>query len=506
MGRLGAAFHFRVSFRQFRASTGSPLTTRVVVIKDRLNARLRIPSYLSNGIDHWKRICAWLPISSLVRDFSHRDLDCFHRRRLRTGQAIKPIGGAMAMKFLDFLQRHVPLFGRDRRGNVAIMFALATIPIFGAVGAAIDYSRANSTRTAMQAAVDSTALMLSKDAVGLDAVQLQTKADQYFRAMFNRPEGHDITITPVLSLPVGGQFSLTVSAAGKVDTMFARILGHNETAIDALSQVQWRMKNLELALALDNTGSMSSSGKMMALKAAVHALLETLRKAEKKPGDIKVAIIPFDTTVRVNQDHKSAAPWIMFDDQQEKNTWIGCLEDREQPNDVNDTPPDLALSSTLYPAKHCANNGALVPMLALTSDWNALRLTVNQMNPNGDTNVTIGLVWAWHALTTNAPLNEASAPRSDLEKVIILLTDGQNTHNRWTGNTSQIDARTKKACDNIKAANIKLYTVRVIEGNVDLLRGCATSPDMYYDVQQADQLISVFNSVASKLANVYIAK
>ena len=42
--------------------------------------------------------------------------------------------------------------------------------------------------------------------------------------------------------------------------------------------------------------------------------------------------------------------------------------------------------------------------------------------------------------------------------MIILLTDGQNTQNRWTSSTTSIDARTQKACDNAKAANIKLYT------------------------------------------------
>ena len=32
----------------------------------------------------------------------------------------------------------------DRSGNVAIIFAIAAIPIFGAVAVAVDYSRANS--------------------------------------------------------------------------------------------------------------------------------------------------------------------------------------------------------------------------------------------------------------------------------------------------------------------------------------------------------------------------
>ena len=42
---------------------------------------------------------------------------------------------------------------------------------------------------------------------------------------------------------------------------------------------------------------------------------------------------------------------------------------------------------------------------------------------------------------------------------------------------SQIDARTAAVCDNIKAAKIKLFTVRVIEGNAALLQGCATASE-----------------------------
>ena len=45
-------------------------------------------------------------------------------------------------------------FLKNRRGGVAPMLALAAIPLIGAVGAAVDYSRANSTRSAMQAALD----------------------------------------------------------------------------------------------------------------------------------------------------------------------------------------------------------------------------------------------------------------------------------------------------------------------------------------------------------------
>jgi Flp pilus assembly protein TadG len=55
-------------------------------------------------------------------------------------------------------------FRAARRGNVAISFALAAIPIIGFVGAAIDYSQANSAKADLQTALDSTALMLAKEA------------------------------------------------------------------------------------------------------------------------------------------------------------------------------------------------------------------------------------------------------------------------------------------------------------------------------------------------------
>ena len=92
---------------------------------------------------------------------------------------------------------------------------------------------------------------------------------------------------------------------------------------------------------------------------------------------------------------------------------------------------------------------------------------IDAMTPAGNTNTTIGLVWGWHSLTSNLPLTQGATPAPDLDKVIIMLTDGDNTEDRWSTTGSQIDARMQMACDNVKAANIKIYTVRVINGNAD---------------------------------------
>ncbi len=129
------------------------------------------------------------------------------------------------------------------------------------------------------------------------------------------------------------------------------------------------------------------------------------------------------------------------------------------------------------------------------------------MTPSGMTNVTIGMMWGWHALTQSEPLTQAQAVKGDVEKVmLILLTDGLNTANRFTTNPSQIDKRTETVCDNVKKAKIRVFTVRVIEGNVDLLRNCATAANMFYDVQVASELKDVFTSIAASLSGVRLAK
>ncbi|MEA2879546.1 MAG: hypothetical protein QOF14_4742 [Hyphomicrobiales bacterium] len=391
-------------------------------------------------------------------------------------------------------------FRADRGGNFAIIFAVALIPVFGGVGVAVDYSRANNARTALQAALDVTALMISREALDLQSGQVQKKAKTYFNAQLNRPDIQNINPTFALQTNGPGDFTVVAEATGYIDATIAQVLGTKTIDLRVTSQVRWGFKSLELALALDNTGSMAAKSKMTELQAAVKLLFSILKKNSKVPDDTKIAVIPFNTVVNIGTDYVDA-PWIAYDGTITKANWTGCVADRDQPHDVKDTAPSG--SATLFPVAAC---GALAKTLPLTSDWTALEGMVDTMTPTGMTNVTIGMMWAWHALTSSEPFTQGQAARPDVEKVIILLTDGLNTANRFTTNPAQIDARTAAVCDNIKLAKIKLFTVRVIEGNLALLQGCATAPNMFYDVQVASQLKDVFTSIAASLSGVRLSK
>ena len=108
-------------------------------------------------------------------------------------------------------------------GNVAITFAMATLPIIGGVGAAVDYSHANSVKVALQAALDSTALMLSKEAVTDSSSALQSNASKYFNVLFTRPEGTNISINASYTTTTGS--ALVVNGSVDVPTVFMGIMG-----------------------------------------------------------------------------------------------------------------------------------------------------------------------------------------------------------------------------------------------------------------------------------------
>ena len=204
-------------------------------------------------------------------------------------------------------------FAHAREGNVAIIFGIAIIPIIAFVGAAIDYSRANAVKAALQSAIDSTALMISRDAPGLNQADLNTKAQAYFTALFTRPD-----IDAVVSATYGttGGSNVVIKGSANVPTTFMAAVGFKNVAVGASSTAKWGSTRLRVALVLDNTGSMLDDGKIGALKTATTNLLTQLKNAASVDGDVYVSIIPFVKDVSVDASNYSPSwdSWIYWDD------------------------------------------------------------------------------------------------------------------------------------------------------------------------------------------------
>ncbi len=447
-----------------------------------------------------------------------------------------------------------------RKGNAAILFALSIIPLVGATGAAVDYSLANASRTSMQKALDSTALALAK-LMPLTQAQLDTQGWQIFTASLGNIS---VNITPSnlqITMPESGRLVLNVS--GQYQPSISGVIGINNFPVGASAEVTWGIGKIEVALVLDNSGSMDGQ-RITELKKASKNLLNVLKSAAREEGDAKVAIVPFDSRVKVGTQHRNQS-WLRWDNWNSENgscnksgssyqtqsactsqkvctksqytsqsscqsnggswvtatwttantnTWDGCVWDRDQsgsPNyDISDAAPTTT-NATKYPAWQCAHGlsfpGMVTEMMPLTTNWTSLAGRIDQMQPSGYTNITIGLVWGWHALSPTPVMQEGAAYNTaNLSKFLILLSDGDNTRSRHSSTTTTINTRTSSVCTNIKNAGIKIYTIRLIDGNATVLRNCASDPSMYYDVQNASQLSEVFNAIGGQIASLHLSQ
>ncbi|MGA7973114.1 MAG: VWA domain-containing protein, partial [Pseudolabrys sp.] len=324
--------------------------------------------------------------------------------------------------------------------------------------------------------------------------------------------------------------------------------GYDTVTIHGSSTAQWGTNRLRVALVLDNTGSMSSSGKMDALKTATTNLLRQLKSAVTTAGDVYVSIVPFvkDVSLGAANYQSNWIDWTEWDASngscsgysnypywgsprnkssclayngtwtpKSHQNWNGCVVDRGDTNgpntgdyDTNITAPTTSISATLYAAEQYS----YCPQAAtgLSDDWDAMNTLVSNMQPAGNTNQAIGLQLGWLTLTGGGPFDvPTESTNYTYQKVIILLTDGLNTQDRWYNNQSDIDARQEMTCNNIKAAGVTLYTIQVNtsgDPTSTLLQNCASSPDKFFLLTSADQIVTTFNAIGSNLSKLRVVK
>jgi len=510
-------------------------------------------------------------------------------------------------------------FAGAQGGNTVVVFALAFIPLMGLTGAAVDYSRANALQSKMQAAADTTALMVAQTAAAQSAADLQTSSSNYYMALFSNPAATGLAVTGTYSSTSGS--TVVVRATATYRTNFMGIMGFANLPLAAVSTATFGNKRLRVALVLDNTGSMSSAGKIDALKTATKNLLDQLKAAAINNGDVYVSIVPFVKDVNVGAGNYNAN-WIYWDDAAKTdnnswdaqngtcsnnsysdrqsclapgncnlagytteasclaatgscnnaryttqstctsggycsissytrqnnctnnggtwrtpavwtaggpgiwtdtytwtpanhNTWNGCAMDRGDsaaPNagnyDTNVTVPTNTNTATLYAAEQYSSCPQAV--MGLNYDWTNMKNLVNNMSPGGNTNQAIGLQLGWMSLTGGGPFTmPAEDANYEYQHVIILLTDGLNTEDRWYTTQTSIDNRQASTCTNAKAAGVVLYMIQV---NTDgsptstLLQNCATDSGKFFLLTSASQIVTTFNQIGTNLSKLHIAK
>jgi Flp pilus assembly protein TadG len=446
----------------------------------------------------------------------------------------------------------------DRASTVTI-FALVLIPILLAAGTGVDLGRAMVVRTRLAEALDAAGLAVGASK-GLSQEQMQTLAQNYFSANYNVSGSFGAPGPVAVST---GSNTVTVSDTVPMPTVLMKVVGLSTVNVGYSSQVTWGQTKLWVSLVLDNTGSMTQKdgngvSKISALQTAATQLLTTLQGIAQNTGDIMVSIVPFSTGVNIGTSNNGAswltfAPWdaVGSGDGSYKtvlgvscqpgapgcswvandpthSSWTGCVMDRNQDNDVENTAPNSSDVTTLFPAAPPSlfahtpadkwNLTCPEQVLPLTdvfsqSGFSALNTEVNGMTAGGATDQPIGFAMGWMTLTNSAPFSPGAMP-SDTTPIVIIVSDGLNTQDRWTGDgknqDSATDAREALVCSNMKAAGITIFAVYVdlngTQGNSAPLQACASSPGDYFDLTSSGEIVTAFQQIATEITQLHVSK
>ncbi|HVL72333.1 MAG TPA: VWA domain-containing protein [Beijerinckiaceae bacterium] len=431
-------------------------------------------------------------------------------------------------------------FGRDARGSVALIFAVALVPVLGAAAAALDYSNASRKRGELQVSLDAAVLAAAVSPLASDAERIRT-ATGVFSSKY-RAGAASLTVSVTSGKVVG-------RAREEVPGFLAGLMGRksNEVAVEAEALVAEQGIEAEIALVLDFSGSMNRNGKYLAMRDAATSFIEGVI-ARDPARKSRISLVPFSEYVF------AAMPTDFLEDV--NPTWWGrtvevCLDGRQHPAAVDGTvpraadettkweavglPPEyykpqaestrasraagrtaaggektaideknqtVALSDALC-AEYASRNLKLQP---LTSDLRGLIAALRAMTPVKMTNISLGLELGWHTLTSEVPFPGGSPDSAGKTKFIVLLTDGEQTspgHGPGGSfNVAQADKNTEELCKNIKKKGIRIATVAFQLESVKakkLVEDCASSPDLFFDAQKNSDLTPIFTKISAQL-------
>jgi Flp pilus assembly protein TadG len=396
-------------------------------------------------------------------------------------------------------------FWKNTSGNVAIMFGLVSVPLLLAAGAAMDFSHASYVRTVLQGAADAAALVGGTTRDKSDT-NLQLVVEQYLAA--NHAQDVVKHISKIEQHYNSDEGTFTVEVKGELATSFMAIAGITEMDVGARSVVNTGSEALELALVLDNTGSMSGS-KIANLKAAANSLVGILEAEASSYAGIKIGVVPFSEYVNIGVG-QTGSLWL-DETGLGASAWGGCVGSR-------DAPHDERIGSTVpaYPA--VTNVPCNVPLLPLTENLTTVRSTINTMVAKGNTYIPTGLLWGWNVLDNAAPFSEGakkgSSKNQQTRKAVVLMTDGENTisasypmHDLFV--PANANAKLETLCEAVKDDLIEVYTVSFMvptQAIKDILVTCATTPSKYFDADNSAELLAAFQQIARDLAAVRLTQ
>lgn len=392
-------------------------------------------------------------------------------------------------------------FARETRGNVAMIFALITIPILLVGAFAIDSSRHLSSNQHLQSAIDAASLAGARaleDATKSDT-DIEAIAQGAYRANLLGTHG-DVTCLDSTVTVNRDSGTVMVAASCKTPTLLGASLTRDD--MDSISQSTARanITKLDLALMLDVSGSMGGQ-KLTDLKNAAKQAASTL--ITPNSGDrVRISFVSYAAAVNAGIYGNPAQGLPADDDSDGDGLGKVCVSERSGSAAWKDDAP--ALGKWVGDDASSCPNSSLLP---LTYDLSAFDAAIDSLSAGGMTAGHLGIAWSWYLIapdwdsiwpTTSKPLNYTE-PHT--VKAVILMTDGK--FNRWyedpMGNSNK---QAKKMCKKMRDEGVRIYAVAFQAPNSakNTLKNCTGDDSRFFDAGNGAELLAAYDAIASQLS------
>ncbi len=417
-------------------------------------------------------------------------------------------------------------FARDESGNVAIVFGLTATVILLALGIGLDVARTMNMNTRLATAADAATLaagramlegkMSDEEVIDLAKGFLHTNAKSSGRGMFGSYS------EPVVTLDRDAG-TVKIDLDVSVPTTASRISGIERLDVPVDSAGVFGQSDVEVAMALDVTGSMMDYGpdgkrKIDSLKKAFRAFIAELLPEHMPDGrKVRVAVAPYSSGVNLGNYAKRAS---------NNRSRDGCVIERTGGAAGTDAPLSAAayfkvhedqprdIDGTEGIQSYTCPNAGIIP---LTDDADTLTRAVDNYRASGSTSGHMGLQWAWNLISPDwgsfwggnampdpySRTKPQGEKRPELIKAIILMSDGIFNTSFHNGNSAN---QANTLCSNIKDASAKNVLVFAVAfGNPPAqakrtLEQCASpGPEYYADATNEVQLQAALSQFANVL-------
>lgn len=416
-------------------------------------------------------------------------------------------------------------FIKDHTANIAMIFALSLAPVAASVGGALDYTRSFTIGSEIQSALDTgvlAAASLSQTGDPEDVVRAYLEAAiAEHRGVI---ESLVVVVTPNVSLNAR---NVHASAQVSVPTTLLGVAGIDSLSLGRDAEATEQLRNLEISLVLDVSGSMSGQ-KIEALRQAAKEFIQVVLAGDTSDFT-SVSIIPYNGGVRL-PDFVNAQLVAGGDANQS-----GCVEYGED-YPITMQPPANTLDWLQWAGDDMVGyeSSAFCPeddeeARFFRNSKDDLIEMIDRLDAGGNTGLDIATAWGARALdpTWRGRLGGSFSDRPvDYDepstiKALVVMTDGAATaqirnywdpyYRRWWNYNLYSAAQARRnmadACDTAEADGVAIYTIAFqLSGstNRDLMRNCASRPANYFEVENLD-IAAAFSAIAADLNSLRLS-